>query len=85
MVNHPNRSVTRDQNGHRLTKTPVKVVDADGNVGWARQVWFGSCPATNVRWYVYSTKSAALNGDISDTYDSCSDLCAVSRINYSAA
>lgn len=79
MANHPNRPIVRDQNGNALHRKPFQVKNkATGAIGWGRQVWFGSSPATNVRWYVYASEQAAIDGAISDDFNNCPDLVAMS-------
>jgi len=56
--------MTTDQNGNRISKNVRRTGEH-----WAANVWFGGSNgwATNVRTYVYETRNAARNADISDT------------------
>ena len=59
----------RDQNGNRLSPRTHRVRALNGDeTGYARQVWFGWNPATEIRCHVYKTRDAARKGDISDTH-----------------
>lgn len=52
-----------DQNGNKLFKNVKKQKDGT----WAATVWFGHCPATEVRRLGgYPTRAAARAADISD-------------------
>ena len=61
---------TRDQNGNIVTKSVRKE-----EKGWGANVWFGGAPgcgcATNLTRYFYDTKSAAMEGDISNDIGAC--------------
>ena len=73
---HTMKSLAHDQNGNKLTPSVHRVCTAAGTSGYARQVWAGWSPATDIRWNVYKTRGAALNGDASDTYQNNPNLIA---------
>ena len=67
----------RDQNGNRVSPRTHPVRRSDGVTGYARQVWAGWNPATDIRWNVYKTRDAAREGDVSDTHQNNKALVAV--------
>ena len=69
--------LAHDQNGNKVTSRVYTLLNADGARGYARRVWAGWNPATDISWNIYRTREAARNGDISDTYRNNPDLIAI--------
>ena len=58
-----------NHHGDRWSEKPVET-ELNGKVVWAKFVAFGD-PATTVRRNYYSSHKAAINGDISDSFENC--------------